>query len=785
MDRKTDVEPQNAETPEDDAPDISAPRAGEVESEPSAATARGSDHVAAYVDEPEALGADAANAPAYVDEAGVADADADASDAYDKVETVDVESVEGDTSEAPEVDTNDLSELALATDEDGQELNDGSLEETVSGDDDTPVMLGDTVPHTPPSREGYLDQVEEGGWAAGWARWHARGAKIELDVYIDDVFIERIVADQYREDLQQLYNEPNIAFWFGIPEALLDGDDHRIDVRYADTGESIDGSPQSFSIATLRAGGTADTYNLIPNAGFQRWPGGLSVKPTKRFEEVAEGWYFDARKGTTPAVHFRPERPSDLALADEGYAMNVSVADGGNEGFMRLIVPIDTTHAGRDLFFSLGIRRPVHAANDATHVTEIFLANARDGVVERIKPLRKNIRPRGTQRMLNIPLGVRLSELGAGVVPAIVIDFRGDGDMTLFSPVLANAPRAVGQRQDTIGTFEDSAIRSQVGTLMLAPIWQDGAVVTTIREPGRPPQAIAQVEPSPTLPAIPFIQVVIPVFNAGLDVEECLRAIIESTDTPFEALLFDDGSEDYVVSRVDAWTRMDPRIRYVRQRSNVGYTSNVNIGLQSAVSDFAVLLNSDTIVTPGWLRKLYEIICTDDRVAAVGPVSNAASWQSIPFTKASSGDWIVNAFGDEHPPHVINTMLESLDDGTAPAFPLLNGFCTLFRRSALAEIGYFDDASFPRGYGEENDLCIRLGKAGYELRVAINTYVHHKKSRSFGHVQRKDLSKKANGILRGKYPEIDFGKLEERMRTEPAINTVRLRLRDLLRVEPA
>jgi len=156
MDRKTDVEPHNAETPEDDAPDISAPRAGEVEGEPSAATARGSDHVAAYVDEPEALEADAANAPAYVNEAEVSDADADASNAYDKVETVDAESVEGDTSEAPEVDTNDLSEVALATDEDGQELNDESLEETVSGDDDTPVMLGDTVPHTsasrPPSR---------------------------------------------------------------------------------------------------------------------------------------------------------------------------------------------------------------------------------------------------------------------------------------------------------------------------------------------------------------------------------------------------------------------------------------------------------------------------------------------------------------------------------------------------------------------------------------------------------------------------------------------------------
>ena len=667
--------------------------------------------------------------------------------------------------------------------EDDAEIFQDALDD-VPPSGDTESSSGDPVDAPPPSREGYLDRVEEGGWAAGWARWHARGGKIELDVYIDGLMIERIVADQYREDLQQLYNEPNIAFWFGIPEALLDGDDHEIDVRYADTGASIDGSPQSFSIATLRTGGVTDSYNLVPNATFQRWPAGLSVKPTKRFEEVAEGWYFDARKGTSPAVHFCPERPSDLALPDDGYAMTVSVASGGNDGFMRLVVPINTAHAGRDVFFSLGVRRPVHAAGESTHVAEIFLANARDGVVERIKTLRKNVRPRGTQRIVNIPLGVRLAELGDAVVPAIVIDFRGDGAMTLFSPMLSNAPRTGGTRQDSIGTFEDPAIRSQVATLTLAPIWHDGAIVDSVRQPGHAPQAIAHVEPSRTLPAIPFIQVVIPVFNAGLDVEECLRALIESTDTPFEALVFDDGSGDYAVSRIDAWTRLDPRIRYIRQRSNVGYTSNVNIGLQSAVSEFAVLLNSDTIVTPGWLRKLYEAITADDRVAAAGPLSNAASWQSVPFTKSSGGDWIVNSFDDDHPPHVINAMLESIDDGTSPAFPLLNGFCTLFRRSALAEIGYFDDASFPRGYGEENDLCLRLGKAGYELRVATNTYVHHKKSRSFGHEQRKDLSKKANAILRGRYPEIDFGKLEERMRTEPSITIVRRRLLDLLKVEP-
>ncbi|WP_386284133.1 glycosyltransferase family 2 protein, partial [Sulfitobacter profundi] len=45
--------------------------------------------------------------------------------------------------------------------------------------------------------------------------------------------------------------------------------------------------------------------------------------------------------------------------------------------------------------------------------------------------------------------------------------------------------------------------------------------------------------------------------------------------------------------------------------------------------------------------------------------------------------------------------------GRYPEVPTGNGFCMLIRRAALNKFGGLDAEAFPRGYGEENDFCMR------------------------------------------------------------------------------
>ena len=54
------------------------------------------------------------------------------------------------------------------------------------------------------------------------------------------------------------------------------------------------------------------------------------------------------------------------------------------------------------------------------------------------------------------------------------------------------------------------------------------------------------------------------------------------------------------------------------------------------------------------------------------------------------------------------------------------------RRAALADVGAFDAEAFGRGYGEENDFCLRAGARGWRHLLACDTFVYHEGSVSFG-----------------------------------------------------
>src|SRR3712207_8814600 len=42
-----------------------------------------------------------------------------------------------------------------------------------------------------------------------------------------------------------------------------------------------------------------------------------------------------------------------------------------------------------------------------------------------------------------------------------------------------------------------------------------------------------------------------------------------------------------------------------------------------------------------------------------------------------------------------------------------NGFCMYIRRDCLDAVGMLDEEAFPRGYGEENDFCMRATRDGW------------------------------------------------------------------------
>jgi GT2 family glycosyltransferase len=78
----------------------------------------------------------------------------------------------------------------------------------------------------------------------------------------------------------------------------------------------------------------------------------------------------------------------------------------------------------------------------------------------------------------------------------------------------------------------------------------------------------------------------------------------------------------------------------------------------------------------------------------------------------------------------------------------------LIRRSVIQKYGLFD-AAYGRGYGEENDFCMRVRKRGYRHFVANKAYVFHEGSKSFTDKSREELYAANAKILSGRYPEYD------------------------------
>jgi len=67
-----------------------------------------------------------------------------------------------------------------------------------------------------------------------------------------------------------------------------------------------------------------------------------------------------------------------------------------------------------------------------------------------------------------------------------------------------------------------------------------------------------------------------------------------------------------------------------------------------------------------------------------------------------------------------------------PELPTAVGFCMFVRREALRRIGGFDAETFGRGYGEENDFCLRAAAMGWRNVLCETAYVVHLGGASFG-----------------------------------------------------
>jgi glycosyltransferase involved in cell wall biosynthesis len=199
----------------------------------------------------------------------------------------------------------------------------------------------------------------------------------------------------------------------------------------------------------------------------------------------------------------------------------------------------------------------------------------------------------------------------------------------------------------------------------------------------------------------------------------------------------------------------------LENEENLGFTGTANRGLQYDLERDVLLLNSDVVVANDWLARLRSAIYKHGKTGSLSPFSNNATICSFP-NLCKDNELLFGLSTGE-----LDQTFAAIAAG-APAIrvPTTLGSCMYIRRASLNDVGYLDEETFGRGYGEENDWCQRAEAAGWQHGHLPNCFVYHKGGVSFAEEQDPRIAR-AMEILDERYPNY-HASIQEYIATDPA-----------------
>ena len=100
-----------------------------------------------------------------------------------------------------------------------------------------------------------------------------------------------------------------------------------------------------------------------------------------------------------------------------------------------------------------------------------------------------------------------------------------------------------------------------------------------------------------------LLTVLMPVYNAERFLKEAIDSILAQTFTAFEFIIINDASTDSSAAIIQSYT--DPRIRYIRNETNLGISATLNRGIELSTTEWIARMDADDISYPGRLEKQF------------------------------------------------------------------------------------------------------------------------------------------------------------------------------------
>lgn len=103
----------------------------------------------------------------------------------------------------------------------------------------------------------------------------------------------------------------------------------------------------------------------------------------------------------------------------------------------------------------------------------------------------------------------------------------------------------------------------------------------------------------------PLVSIIVPVYNSGMYLEECLNSILSQTYKNFELIIVNDGSLDNSLEIAKNIANIDCRIK-IFSKENAGVSSARNFGIDKSTGDYIAFIDADDIVDNDFVELLME-----------------------------------------------------------------------------------------------------------------------------------------------------------------------------------
>jgi glycosyltransferase involved in cell wall biosynthesis len=165
-----------------------------------------------------------------------------------------------------------------------------------------------------------------------------------------------------------------------------------------------------------------------------------------------------------------------------------------------------------------------------------------------------------------------------------------------------NATRRCAPRPDT-----QSGRRPAPGLALFSPLSHLEQIVLTGPRPHEAPQMNTVMPDDATRP-IPKISVGMPVYNGERYLSSAIESVLNQSFGDFELIIADNASTDHTEAICREYALRDSRIRYIRNKVNIGAAGNYNLLFEQARAKYFRWFNADDLSSPRLHELCYEAL---------------------------------------------------------------------------------------------------------------------------------------------------------------------------------